>query len=766
VKQSLLLLPAAACACLADAGVVEQLRAEQQELRQRLWISEAEARIESDPGLALLLGLEADRLRPDARARVVLLRALLALHEVRTYTAPGGVLAAAFAGRQDTVVLTTSLDHGCLLWSGGNAPAPALAGTGAVIALHVAGHGKRAVTRTGNPWTGTRLWDLEHDRELTALVGADAVQFDAEGLWLAGAGVGGVASIWSAVDGSELAQVDLPPGRVKVLQIDPASGSVLIGQEGGAVLEWAWKEHALRRWPTSHRGSTLALAVTGTGECLSGGADGSVHVVDAARALRRTLRCPNPCVRFVAHDAASGNTLAWSSATAASARGTVRLWRADGEPLCTLADVAACTGFAGDAFACARGDVAEVFVAADGSPRATLRSHSGPLTSIAWDAEGVRLLTTAADGSAKLWNARPLGELWCAGTHETPTVLASSHDRRCFATGGDDRRVRLWNFADRSLRATVELPDEPRCCDFDASSVRLVVGGTAGDLHWIDVESGLLTRTATAHASQIDRVAFAPEGNRLASVDQAGRLLLWLEPSPTPMELESDLGACCALSFTPQGDRIVAVSRAGRIAVWQVGERRSQARWQGHAGPIRSVVVLPGSETIVTGGEDGALRAWGMDGSLRRHEQVHSGPVTALVPHGRDTVLSASVDGTVRRWEVGGTAAPTVVAAAGRPVTALAGADSGWAAFDAGAGIWLAAAPGAPPVRHLPGSPPFGAPCIDAQGDFAVGLALDGSVRFWPIDVAEHARRHVPRSMTADERAWFRLPDLSQTATR
>jgi WD40 repeat protein len=515
-----------------------------------------------------------------------------------------------------------------------------------------------------------------------------------------------------------------------------------------------------------HRGATLALAATGTGECLSGGADGAVHVVDAARALRRTLRCPNPYVRFVAHDAESGNTLAWSSATAAGARGTVRLWRADGEPVWTLDDVSACTGFAGDAFACARGDVAEVLAAADGSLRATLRGHSGPLTSIAWDAEGTRLLMTAADGTAKLWSVRSLRELWCAGTHEAPGILAGSPDRRCFATGGDDRRVRLWNFAERCLRATIELPDEPRCFDFDPTSARLVVGGTSGDLHWLDVESGLVTRTAKAHATQVDFVAFAPVGNRLASVDQSGGLLLWPEPSsPAPIDLGPEIGTCCGLSFSPRGDRLVAVAREGTIAVWQAGERRPLARWQGHAGPIRAVAVLPGSETIVSAGDDGALRAWGMDGSLRRHEQAHSGAVTCLVSVGPEAVLSASVDGTVRRWEVAGTAAPVIVATIGRPVTALAAAGLRWVAFDAGAAIWLGA-PGAPPVRHPLASPPAGAPCLDSRGDFAVTLSLDGSVRFWPIDISEHARRHAPRSMTAEERAWFRLPALSQTATR
>jgi hypothetical protein len=77
-------------------------------------------------------------------------------------------------------------------------------------------------------------------------------------------------------------------------------------------------------------------------------------------------------------------------------------------------------------------------------------------------------------------------------------------------------------------------------------------------------------------------------------------------------------------------------------------------RYAGHEGGVRCVAWHPDGESIVSGGDDGALRLWGpRTGETERILTGHRKPVAGLAisPDGNH-LLTGSRDGTVRYWSV------------------------------------------------------------------------------------------------------------------
>lgn len=228
----------------------------------------------------------------------------------------------------------------------------------------------------------------------------------------------------------------------------------------------------------------------------------------------------------------------------------------------------------------------------------------GGLRSAAATADGRLLAVGAQDGGLRLLTLPGLRPITAALTAHAGSVeaLACSPDGRILVTGGDDRRVVVW----------------------DALTLK---------------ELFVLTQTTRMHA-----VAFNPDGTKLAIAGLEKQITLWnlarVRPRLAEIGLDWDAGAQAPF---PDG------SAPPLIGVDSAGERQ----FRGHQGEVRSVVFSGDGCRALSGSLDRMLRLWDVQtGRELRRFDGHSNGVwgVALSPDGR-RALSASWDMTVRLWD-------------------------------------------------------------------------------------------------------------------
>ena len=113
-------------------------------------------------------------------------------------------------------------------------------------------------------------------------------------------------------------------------------------------------------------------------------------------------------------------------------------------------------------------------------------------------------------------------------------------------------------------------------------------------------------------------------------------------------------GSVWSVAFSPDGTRIVSGGEDGTVRLWTLDGKPAAKPFKGHEGGVWSVAFSPDGTRIVSGGEDGTVRLWTLDGKPAAEPfKGHDGSVrsVAFSPDGT-RIVSGGEDGTVRVWDI------------------------------------------------------------------------------------------------------------------
>lgn len=309
-------------------------------------------------------------------------------------------------------------------------------------------------------------------------------------------------------------------------------------------------------------------------------------------------------------------------------------------------------------------------------------AHPGPVSGVAFSADGTRLVTTSsADGVLRVWSvprgqlireakvggmaladvARVGGEYAVAagltkGVHIVDLAgdevrrleprglsgsmkrVAASPDGRV-ALGTSRGEVRVWDargaeLGTRTLESTFQVESL-------SLGDRVVM---AGPRTWL----GRVPGEGEGAELQYTRAALSRDGTRLA-VARKGRVAVVDVKSMATVASVEWGGEPSAIALC--GDRVVVAEASG--AVW---------RWDGAAAPkklgahhleVLALAFSPKCDRVVSAGEDAVVRQWDPLSDLAVERGGHAGPVLGLawVEAG---LLSSGWDETVRLWDTSG----------------------------------------------------------------------------------------------------------------
>jgi WD40 repeat protein len=289
--------------------------------------------------------------------------------------------------------------------------------------------------------------------------------------------------------------------------------------------------------------------------------------------------------------------------------------------------------------------------------------------SLAFSNDGVVLATGIEDGRMKLWEYAKITEAnqpeyWA---HQDPTgatyQAVFSPDKRTLARCGADG-VKLYNaplpgtpFAVSNPRRVIAPPDPKArftCVTFSKDSKTIFTGGLDGLVRLWDAETGQPTGTFKGHNGEIKALAFNTSGSTLASASSDYTVRLWhFDIVLQSRDFTGHAGPVWSASFNPDGRRFVTASGDRTVKVWDVATGTVVHTLAGHKSGVTCALYSPDGKFILSAGGDKTLKLWDADsGKLVRTLEGHAGTVTALDFSADGTrIVSGSVDKKVKIWQ-------------------------------------------------------------------------------------------------------------------
>ena len=160
----------------------------------------------------------------------------------------------------------------------------------------------------------------------------------------------------------------------------------------------------------------------------------------------------------------------------------------------------------------------------------------------------------------------------------------------------------------------------------------------------------------------VTAVAFSPDGQTLATGDDIGLVRYWDMTQDSPQEVKlrqhgfKDGTAVYALAYSPDGLTLASGGSDSLICLWEEENLSSSCQdLSGHQGAVKSLAFSPDGKTLASGAEDNNVHLWDYSNPEAAAQKLiaHGRTVNsvAYLPDG-SKLVSAGVDGTIRQWEL------------------------------------------------------------------------------------------------------------------
>jgi WD40 repeat protein len=253
----------------------------------------------------------------------------------------------------------------------------------------------------------------------------------------------------------------------------------------------------------------------------------------------------------------------------------------------------------------------------------------------------------------------------CNGRRDD-TAITFSPDGQRLASAGEDQTAGLWDPATGALLATCQGHlSKVQSVAFRPDGARLVTTSADGTVRQWDAASGREVEPPyDRHSSEVAAAVYSPDGQWVASAGTDRTIRVWQATGRQDVAvLHGHKGTVTRLAFAPDGRRLASVSISGglkwaaddTVRVWDVDPRATVPVLRGHKSYVYPVAYSPDGRWIASGGWDSTVRLWdAATGEPCAPPWPHPKIVRTLAygPDGRWLVTGSDADYRLRIWDV------------------------------------------------------------------------------------------------------------------
>lgn len=567
-------------------------------------------------------------------------------------------------------VATAGADRTAIVWdlSSGTVSLQLSGHIGIIYSVAFSADGKQLATASAD---GTaRIWELATGQSMLIVSGHGApvrdVDFSPDGTRFATASLDKTVRIWDALFGTELLPLSDYTDAVYAIAYNSDGTRLATGSADGTANVWTIAPGQRLLNLSGHTGFVYGVDFSPDGTHLTtGSADKTAKLWDLSSGEELLSLKDRDGVIWdvsfgpdgteVATVGASKSAKVWNLRKPSVAPITLpavfspprnAFWRADGSRLLS---------------ANADGS-AQLWNVYSGEELLTLSGHTNEIIEATWNKDGTRILTAGKDRTARVWDAHTGEELLVLNKHKAWVVQAQwSHNEQLILTASRDWTARVWSAQSGEQMFSLEghwLPLVAAAWSPDDS--RILTAGQDGRVQVWDAVSGEHLRTLFVGyliPFPIIDARWNGAGDRIltTSLDETARI--WDVKSGSVLAaLYDPTGSITHAQWSADESRVLTAGRNGTVGVWDAGSALQLFTLSGNPSPIAKVAWNADESHILAASEDGLLRVWdttSREELLRLNVTERTGDLysAAFNPDGTRFAIS-SADQRLRIWDL------------------------------------------------------------------------------------------------------------------